>query len=221
MPSSKHRVRDIVSTLTLNHQGKHYDAATAFGPLLTIVSAVEMFHESVAAINVDRNLTPEGKSFHRQAAGAKALDAIGKLRDGRLPGLDADIAGKRKALVKPDQLDQAMTATLRNELLKLSPMEIRVAYNSANDVEKQHIEAATLAFGRRPVKSENGITWETLLPADVLTEAQAARLAAKYPVESAQLAELESIRESTSSIAAQAVKEITDVVPDADAIVVK
>ena len=151
----------------------------------------------------------------RVTTGTKALAEIKTWSDSRLPALDADIAAKRKALIRPTQLDQATTATLRNELLKLSPMEIRVAYNSANDLEKQHIEAAALAFGRRPVKSENGITWETLLPADVLAEAQAERLTRQFPVESAQLAELESIREATVLVRAHAEKEILEGAPGA------
>jgi len=93
------RTRALLDTLKLNAKFQHYQADQVFTPFEEPAKAVDQFLSTVKEINTDNKLTNEGRIFHRQAAAAKAIDAIQKFHAAKTPGMLADIAAKNQSVV--------------------------------------------------------------------------------------------------------------------------
>jgi hypothetical protein len=141
-----------------------------------------------AAIEKDRNLSPEGKQAKQRDAYDKALALTQQWADMRVTGTSTQLEQQRAALAasdptpKPTDLQvQRMADTLQG----LDPHEIAVLYSDATDAEKRLMEEAVAFAGRQPRKHTdaggNRLLWEDLLPEDRIASSVARRAAQANP----------------------------------------
>lgn len=172
---------------------------------------VDQFHKQAAAIDANRNLSPEGRNQARRDAGKAALAAINKWQTPKLTVLDGQIAQQRASLMPPTpQPDPRTVDHMVSQLQRFAPQEIAVLYGSATDAERVVMEAASASLGRVPLKSEHGLEWKPLLAPDVIDEAVLARATARNPTGVQKVAELSEVRSMYVTVAGIAAADVQD-----------
>lgn len=121
----------------------------------------------------------------------------------------ADLLEQRAALVpKTKTPDPARVSLLAAELAKFTPQERAVFYNAATEDERREMEAASVATGRLPTKTDQGLQLMPLLDPEmvdvaVMTQAEMANLAGAQKVR-----ELEEVRRMQVTMTGVALSEI-------------
>jgi hypothetical protein len=163
----------------------------------------------VADATVDAKLTAEGKAAAIQKSQATTREAISAWHEQRLRELDADLLAKRAALIgTADRPDAKRVDTMAANMLKHTPTDIAVFYNSATDAERREMEAASASVGRVPLKTDDGLKWQTLLDSATVTEAQLARAEQTNPAAAQRVRELSEIRDMQVTLTGVALSEI-------------
>jgi hypothetical protein len=205
------KLRLILDTHRRNLRFAHYDREVVLAPLEHAHDIVVACHQRWALIDRDPALTREGKATARAEAGKQARAALAKWHEPRLKGIDADLTGRRAALLAPTGTpDPRRVEAMIAQLQKFTPQEIAVFYGAATDAERRAMEAASAAVGRVPLKSANGLEWKTLLDPDVVAESVMARAAATNPDLAQQVQDLTEIRDLQVRIANIAASEVGD-----------
>jgi hypothetical protein len=93
-------------------------------------------------------------------------------------------------------------------LLKHTPADIAVFYNSATETERREIEAASASVGRVPLKTSNGLEWKPLLDPSMVADAQLERAAQTNPTAAQRVRELQEIRDMQITLTGVALSEI-------------
>jgi hypothetical protein len=209
------KLKLVLDTQRRSLRFTQYDPDIVMVPFDHAGTLVEAFHRQKATIDSDRHLTPEGKVAARIKTGNSSLSALKAWHEPRLQGLDADLLAQRAALMssaqRPDPRRVELMSTL---LLKHSPHDIAVFYNSATDEERRCMEAASAAVGRVPMVTPKGKEWHTLLDANMVNEAIMARAAVTNPTAAAKVQELAEIRAMQVTVAGVAASEIRDALSD-------
>jgi hypothetical protein len=198
-----------IDTITRNYRFVHYKADDVMGPCEHVLKLTDEFRQQREAISADRNLTTEGKTAAMEKVRETTRTAINEWRDARLKNIDADMLEKRTALF----LDRAMPDAkhvdlMATHLLKHTPSDIAVFYNSATEPERRAMEAASASVGRVPMKTGNGLEWKTLLEPEMVNGAIMARAEATNPAAAEQVRELNEIKAMQVTIAGVALAEI-------------
>jgi hypothetical protein len=202
------KLRLVLDTQRSNARFKAYDPDVVLTPLEQAASLVDAFHQQKAEIDSDRHLTPEGKAAARIKAGNATLAAIKAWHEPRLKGIDRDLLSQRAALIPTtEKPDSRRIEFMAAELLKFTPKDRSVFYNSATEDERRVMEAASASVGRVPTKTANGLEWKTLLDPDMVNEAIVARL---DPAAAAKVRELTEIREIQITVAGVAAGEVRE-----------
>jgi hypothetical protein len=203
------RLNLIIDTEARNQRFKHRDVKTEMVPFEHVRMLSQAHHKQVETISTDRNLTNEGKANAIEKARATTRAAISEWHEQRLKNIDADLLEKRAALLADStRPDPKHVGLMESQLLKHSPHEIGVFYNSATEPERRAMEAASASLGRIPMKTPNGLEWKTLLDPDAVNEAIMARAEATNPAAAEQVRELTEIRAMQVTIAGAALAEI-------------
>lgn len=96
---------------------------------------------------------------------------------------------------------------MSSHLLKHSPADIAVFYNSASESERREMEAASAAIGRVPMVTANGKEWKTLLDPEMVNESILARAEVTNPT-AQKVRELTEIKGMQTTIAGVALPAI-------------
>jgi hypothetical protein len=205
------KLRLILDTHRQNLRLSQYTLDVVMTPLDHAVTLVDAFHTQMAGIQADRHLTGEGKTAARAKAASTTLAAIQAWHEPRLRNLDADLLAQRAALIPQTERPDARQIDLMSaHLLKHTPADIAVFWNSATEPERRLMEAASAAVGRVPMKTANGLEWKTLLDPDMVNEGILARAAATNPAAAQRVQELTEIRALQVSIAGIAAAEVRE-----------
>jgi hypothetical protein len=194
-----------------NARYTQYQPDKVFGPMRKALEFAEEAHRTKQSIAADRRLTPEGKRAARAKLVSETIEKIRTWDTDRLTGIDDDIAAQRAALlVTTRKPETKQVEFLAGKLSAFSPQDIVVLYEQASDDLRLEMEAASVSLGPIPVKSANGMGWQTLLSPEVITEAVLSRAAKVNPAGAAKLRELEEIRETQHRISTIAIREIEE-----------
>ena len=104
--------------------------------------------------------------------------------------------------------DPGRVSLLAAELVKFTPHEGGVFYNAATDDERREMEAASLATGRLPTKTEQRLELKALLDPEMVNEAILARAEVTNPAAAQKVRELEEIRRMQVTMTGVALSEI-------------
>jgi hypothetical protein len=205
------KTRLKLDTDRLNFRFTQYPV-TVLDPMALFGDIVDQAIKDRAAIDNDRNLTPEGKTAARAAKRTALLKSIADVHTPRLAGLDGDIAAQRTALIPAtgEKPDTRRIDFLLSHLRDRTPSEISIFYSSASDEERMALEEAARSVGRIPTKLADGsLAWTSLLPAETINASVIARATARNPQGAKKLQELQEIRDLHVSVATLAAAEVT------------
>jgi hypothetical protein len=164
-PTKTTKTRIRIDTARLNFRLRQWPI-TVFDPLDIFDNILEQAITDRAAIDIDRNLTSEGKVAARPAKRDAALKAIADIHSPRLAGIEADVAARRAALIPanvPKPSDRQIDFLL-SRLRDRTALEISTLYNSATDDEKMVLEKAARTVGRIPTKRADGSLVDAVTP---------------------------------------------------------
>lgn len=186
---------------------------TALDPLDDYDRFVEQAYKEKTAIDTNDHLASKGKRAAKDERTAALVKAVVDKHAPRLSGLEADMSTRRATLLQTntEKPDARRIDLLLSHLRGFTAQEIAIFYGSATDDEKIVLEEAARSVGRIPTKTEAGLVWAPLLPAETINDAVIARAAAKNPEGAKQLQELSEIRDMHATVSALAIAEIKDV----------
>jgi hypothetical protein len=167
------------------------------------------FHQQHTSIAADPKLTNEGKAAALKEARTTVREAISAWHESRLKNIDADLLEQRAALLANATMpDPKRVELMASELRKFTPHERAVFYTAATDDERRAMEAASVAIGRLPTKTEQGLELKPLLDPAIVEEAILARAEATNPTAAQKVRELTEIRAMQLTITGVALSEI-------------
>ena len=202
-------IDQILDTHRRNQRFSHYDLDTVLVPFEHVRMLDRSLREQKAAIAADRNLTNEGKQAALEKAREKARAAIAEWNDERQKKLDADLLEQRAALMgNVERPDVKRIDLMASHMLKHAPNDLAILYNSASEIERREMEAASASIGRVPLKTDAGVKWTTLLDPEMVAEAILARAEQTNPPAAQRVRELSEIKAMQTTITGVALSEV-------------
>ncbi len=202
-------IDQILDTHRRNQRFAHYDIDTVLVPFEHVRMLDSSLRQQKAAIAADRNLTNEGKQAALEKARAATRAAITEWNERRQSDIGSDLLEKRAALMaNVERPDAKRVDLMASHLLKHAPSDIAVFYNSASEIERREMEAASASIGRVPLKTEAGRKLTTLLDPDMVAEAILARAEATNPSAAQRVRELSEIKAMQTTITGVALSEV-------------
>lgn len=178
----------------------------------SLLARVEKFLSEASAVEIDAGLSLFGKRSRLAELGKLALSDVQKWGEQRTAFLETkralaktfqDTATQPKAT--PEQV-QAM----RDRISALGPNEIEMAYRTGTQREQLALEGVAALTPRLPIKTDYGVRWVSFLPAELVEQTRAARLAESAPTAAAMIEDLEALEHAFRVCAATAEKTVTD-----------
>ena len=93
-------------------------------------------------------------------------------------------------------------------MLKHPPNDLAILYNSASEIERREMEAASASIGRVPLKTETGLKWTTLVDPEMVAEAILARAETTNPAAAQHVRELSEIKAIQTTFRGVALSEV-------------
>ena len=144
-----------------------------------------------------------------EEARAKSRAEITEWHEQRLKNIDAHLLEERAALIADNtRPDPKRVELMASHLIKHTPADIAVFYNSATEAERHEMEAASASVGRVPMVTPNGKVWKTLIDPEMVHEAVLARAEATDPTAAQKIRGLTEIRAMQVTITGLALSEI-------------
>jgi hypothetical protein len=202
-------IEEFIDTQARNQRLAHYDVKVAMVPFEHPRMLVRGYRQQKSAISADRNLTNEGKAAALDKARTTTRAAISEWKESRLKNIDADLLEQKAGLMtNTGTPDPKRVDLMTSHLLKHTPSDIAIFYNSASEDERRAMEAASASVGRVPMKTSSGLEWKTLLDPDMVSESILARAEQTNPTAAQKVRELAEIRAMTVTITGVALSEI-------------
>lgn len=169
------------------------------------------------AINASPRLTPAGKDDDKETAVKTHSDAVAQWAT-KVDTISRHATALQERLTATEAASIPAPSDLRIQLMvqrlsALDSLEVLALYHGSDPIEQKTMEIASASVGKLPVKRANGVTWEPLLPPEIIATTVAARARQTDPALANQLDDLVRIQRLFQSLAATARKVITSTLP--------